>query len=41
MRRGDGRAEIVRVETLGENGSPTMVWRSGELAVVQGDSPLP
>ena len=34
MRRGDGRAEVVRVETLGENGCPTMVWRSGELAVV-------
>jgi energy-coupling factor transporter ATP-binding protein EcfA2 len=34
MRRGDGRAEVMRVETLGENGCPTMVWRSGELAVV-------
>jgi hypothetical protein len=34
MRRGDGRAEVDRVETLGENGCPTMVWRSGELAVV-------
>jgi energy-coupling factor transporter ATP-binding protein EcfA2 len=35
MRRGDGRAEVLRVETLGENGNPTMVWRSGELAVVK------
>jgi lipopolysaccharide transport system ATP-binding protein len=35
MRRGDGRAEVVRVETVGENGCPTMVWRSGELAVVR------
>lgn len=35
MRRGDGRAEILRVETIGENGLPTMVWRSGELAVVR------
>lgn len=35
MRRGDGRAEVVRVDTLGENGCPTMVWRSGELAVVR------
>jgi len=35
MRRGDGRAEVVRVETIGENGCPTMVWRSGELAVVR------
>ena len=41
MRRGDGRAEVVRVETIGENGCPTMVWRCGELAVVRVDRPLP
>jgi lipopolysaccharide transport system ATP-binding protein len=35
VRRGDGRAEIVRVETIGESGKPTMVWRSGERAVVR------
>jgi len=35
MRRGDGRAQVLRIETLGENGCPTMVWRSGELAVVR------
>jgi len=35
MRRGDGRAEVLRVETIGEDGRPTMVWRSGELAVVK------
>lgn len=35
MRRGDGRAEVLRVETIGENGCPTMVWRSGELAAVK------
>src|SRR5215472_17287748 len=35
VRRGDGRAEIVRVETVGESGKPTMVWRSGERAVVK------
>ena len=35
MRRGDGRAEVLRVETIGENGCPTMVWRSGEPAVVR------
>ena len=35
VRRGDGRAEVLRVETVGENGSPTMVWRSGELALVR------
>jgi len=34
-RRGDGRAEIVSVETIGENGAPTVVWRTGELAVVK------
>ena len=35
MRRGDGRAEVVRLETLGEDGRPTMIWRSGELAMVK------
>jgi lipopolysaccharide transport system ATP-binding protein len=35
MRRGDGRAEVVGIETTGENGRPTMVWRSGEAAVVK------
>jgi lipopolysaccharide transport system ATP-binding protein len=34
-RRGDGRAEILSVETIGENGCPTIVWRSGELAAVK------
>lgn len=35
MRRGDGRAEVSSVQTIGENGQPTIVWRSGELAVVK------
>jgi lipopolysaccharide transport system ATP-binding protein len=35
MRRGDGRAELLSVETLGENGSPSGVWRSGEHATVR------
>jgi lipopolysaccharide transport system ATP-binding protein len=35
MRRGDGRAEVAGVETIGESGQPTIVWRSGELAVVK------
>ncbi|HEY1341861.1 MAG TPA: Wzt carbohydrate-binding domain-containing protein [Bryobacteraceae bacterium] len=35
VRRGDGRAEILAVTTIGENGRPTMVWRSGELAAVK------
>ena len=30
FRRGDGRAEVLRIETLGSNGEATMVWRSGE-----------
>jgi lipopolysaccharide transport system ATP-binding protein len=34
-RRGDGRAEVLGIETIGENGHPTAVWRSGELAVVK------
>ena len=35
FRRGDGRAEILRVETVGESGKPTMIWRSGERALVR------
>jgi hypothetical protein len=35
VRRGDGRAEVVGIETIGEEGRPTMIWRSGELAVVK------
>jgi lipopolysaccharide transport system ATP-binding protein len=35
VRRGDGRAEVVKLETIGEDGRPTMVWRSGELAQVK------
>jgi hypothetical protein len=35
VRRGDGRAEVLRIDTIGENGRPTMVWRSGELAAVK------
>lgn len=35
LRRGDGRAELVSLETLGEDGAPTMVLRSGETATVR------
>ena len=35
MRRGDGRAEILGIETIGESGRPALVWNSGELAVVK------
>src|SRR5215469_5379638 len=30
FRRGDGRAELLSVETLGSDGRPAMVWKSGE-----------
>ena len=33
--RGDGRAEIVGVELAGEDGKPTMAWRSGEQVAVK------
>lgn len=35
LRRGDGRAEVISVETLGAEGRPTMVWQSGEDVTVR------
>jgi hypothetical protein len=35
FRRGDGRAEVLSVESLGSNGQPTIVWKSGEMASVR------
>ncbi|MFN0103751.1 MAG: Wzt carbohydrate-binding domain-containing protein [Bryobacteraceae bacterium] len=35
LRRGDGRAEIVAIETLGANGQPTVVLQSGEAMSVR------
>ncbi|HUS08163.1 MAG TPA: Wzt carbohydrate-binding domain-containing protein [Bryobacteraceae bacterium] len=35
LRRGDGRAEVVSLQTLGSKGEPTMVWNSGELVSVR------
>ena len=35
LRRGDGRAEIVAIETLGANGHPTLVIQSGEVMSVR------
>ncbi len=35
LRRGDGRAEILSLETLGESGQPSVVWRSGETVAVR------
>src|SRR5205823_175848 len=34
-RNGDGRAEILQIETLGSNSQPTTVWRSGEAVQVR------
>jgi ABC-type methionine transport system ATPase subunit len=34
FRHGDGRAEIQSIETLGEDGKPTIVWKSGEMVSV-------
>ena len=35
LRRGDGRAELIGIETLDSNGRPAMSLASGELAVVR------
>lgn len=35
LRRGDGRAEILSLETLGEAGQSTTIWRSGEQVSVR------
>ena len=35
MRRGDGRAHIISLQTLGAAGEPTMVWTSGEMASIR------
>jgi lipopolysaccharide transport system ATP-binding protein len=35
IREGDGRAQILAVETMGEDGKPTSVWRSGESVIVR------
>jgi lipopolysaccharide transport system ATP-binding protein len=35
FRRGDGRAEVIAIETLGTNGEPTIVWKSGEMVSVR------
>ena len=34
-RRGDGLAEVLSIETLGANGNPTIVWKSGEYVSVR------
>ncbi len=35
LRRGDGRAQIVAIDTLGANGQPTLVIQSGESMTVR------
>jgi ABC-type taurine transport system ATPase subunit len=35
LRRGDGRAELLSIETLDEGGNLTMAWTSGEPAAVR------
>ncbi|HTA70190.1 MAG TPA: Wzt carbohydrate-binding domain-containing protein [Bryobacteraceae bacterium] len=35
LQRGDGRAEIISLDTLGETGQPTMIWRCGEQVSVR------
>jgi ABC-type methionine transport system ATPase subunit len=35
FRRGDGRAEVISLETLGSKGEPTIVWKSGEMVGVR------
>jgi len=34
-RRGDGRAEVIGIETLGGNGNPSIVFKSGEMVTVR------
>jgi lipopolysaccharide transport system ATP-binding protein len=34
-RRGDGRAEVISIETLGADGKPTIVWKSGEMVSIR------
>jgi lipopolysaccharide transport system ATP-binding protein len=35
MRRGDGRARLVSIDTLDNRGQPTMMWRSGEEGIIR------
>ncbi len=35
VRRGDGRAEVISIETLGADGEPTIVWKSGEMVSIR------
>jgi ABC-type methionine transport system ATPase subunit len=35
FRRGDGRAEVLAIETIGSNDRPSIVWKSGEMVSVR------
>lgn len=35
FRHGDGRAEVVSIETLGSDRKPTIIWKSGEQVIVR------
>jgi lipopolysaccharide transport system ATP-binding protein len=35
FRHGNGKAEVISVESLGVNGKPTIVWKSGEMVSVR------
>jgi energy-coupling factor transporter ATP-binding protein EcfA2 len=37
FRRGNGKAEVISLETLGADGKPTIVWKSGEMASVRAE----
>src|SRR5579863_2248307 len=37
FRRGNGKAEVISIETLGADGRPTIVWRSGEMVSVRAE----
>jgi len=35
FRHGDGRAELMSIETFGPGNKPTIVWKSGDMATVR------
>jgi lipopolysaccharide transport system ATP-binding protein len=37
FRRGNGKAEVISIETLGADGRPTIVWKSGEMVSVRSE----
>jgi lipopolysaccharide transport system ATP-binding protein len=37
FRRGNGKAEVISIETLGADGKPTIVWKSGEMVSVRSE----